>query len=202
MEGISHEAASLAGHLGLGRLVVLWDDNSITIDGAVNRSSSDDQTARFAAYGWHTQEVADGTDVDAVDAAIARAKADPRPSLIAVRTIIGHGAPGVAGTSKAHGSPLGEELAAEAMQLAGWEHPPFSVPEPVRVACHCAGRGRCARTRCLAGSVSPPSRPAPRSAPRSSIAVWIGDCRRDSGDALSRSPARRLGPPGSRPRPA
>jgi transketolase len=135
MEGISHEAASLAGHLGLGRLVVLWDDNSITIDGAVHRSSSDHQTARFAAYGWHTQEVADGTDVDAVDAAIARAKADPRPSLIAVRTMIGHGAPGVAGTSKAHGSPLGEELAAEAKRLAGWEHPPFSVPEPVRAAC-------------------------------------------------------------------
>ncbi|WP_328518994.1 transketolase [Kribbella sp. NBC_00359] len=135
MEGVSHEAASLAGHLGLGRLVVLWDDNSITIDGSVDRSCSDDQVARFAAYGWHTQTVRDGTDVDAIDAAIARAKADSRPSLIAVRTMIGHGAPGVAGTSKAHGSPLGEELAAEAKRLAGWEHPPFSVPESVRAAC-------------------------------------------------------------------
>ncbi|MGY4768506.1 transketolase [Kribbella sp. CWNU-51] len=135
MEGVSHEAASLAGHLGLGRLVVLWDDNSITIDGSVDRSCSDDQVARFAAYGWHTQTVQDGTDVDAIDAAIARAKADARPSLIAVRTMIGHGAPGVAGTSKAHGSPLGEELAAEAKRLAGWDHPPFSVPEPVRAAC-------------------------------------------------------------------
>ncbi|MEV0799632.1 transketolase [Kribbella sp. NPDC050281] len=136
MEGISHEAASLAGHLGLGRLVVLWDDNSITIDGAVDRSCSDDQAARFAAYGWHTQTVADGTDVDAVDTAITRAKADPRPSFIAVRTMIGHGAPGVAGTSKAHGSPLGEELAAEAKRLAGWEHPPFAVPEQVRAVCN------------------------------------------------------------------
>jgi transketolase len=135
MEGISHEAASLAGHLGLGRLVVLWDDNSITIDGAVDRSCSDDQAARFAAYGWHTQAVADGTDVDAIDAAITRAKADPRPSFIAVRTMIGHGAPGVAGTSKAHGSPLGEELAAEAKRLAGWEHAPFSVPKQVRDVC-------------------------------------------------------------------
>jgi len=135
MEGISHEAASLAGHLGLGRLIVLWDDNSITIDGAVDRSSSDDHVARFSAYGWHTQTVRDGTDVGAIDAAITQAKADGRPSLIAVRTMIGHGAPGVAGTSKAHGSPLGEELAAEAKRLAGWEHPPFTVPEPVRTAC-------------------------------------------------------------------
>ncbi|MEV5966358.1 transketolase [Kribbella sp. NPDC051952] len=135
MEGISHEAASLAGHLGLGRLVVLWDDNSITIDGSVDRSCSDDESARFAAYGWHVEEVADGTDIEAVDAAIIRAKADPRPSFIAVRTMIGHGAPGIAGTSKAHGSPLGEELAAEAKRLVDWEHPAFSVPEPVRQVC-------------------------------------------------------------------
>ncbi len=135
MEGISHEAASFAGHLGLGRLVVLWDDNSITIDGGVGRSCSDDQLARFAAYGWHTEAVLDGTDVEAIDQAISRAKADPRPSFIAVRTVIGNGAPGVEGTAKAHGSPLGEELLAETKKLAGWDYSPFAVPEEVRDAC-------------------------------------------------------------------
>ena len=135
MEGVSHEAASFAGHLGLGRLVVLWDDNDITIDGGVDRSCSDDQLARFAAYGWHAQAVPDGTDVDEIDRAITRAEADPRPSFIAVRTVIGHGAPGVEGTPNAHGSPLGDALLAEAKELAGWEHPPFSVPQPVRETC-------------------------------------------------------------------
>jgi transketolase len=135
MEGISHEAASFAGHLGLGRLIVLWDDNSITIDGAVDRSCSDDQPARFAAYGWHTETIADGTDVDAIDAAISRAKADPRPSFIAVRTVIGHGAPGVEGTPKAHGSPLGDGVLALAKLRAGWEYAPFAVPEQVRATC-------------------------------------------------------------------
>ncbi|CAG7641089.1 transketolase [Rhodococcus opacus] len=135
MEGISHEAASFAGHLGLGRLVVFWDDNAITIDGGVDRSCSDDQVARFAAYGWHTEAVLDGTDIDAIDQAITRAKADPRPSFIAVRTVIGNGIPGVEGTAKAHGTPLGEALLAETKELAGWDHPPFTVPAPVREAC-------------------------------------------------------------------
>jgi transketolase len=142
MEGVSHEAASFAGHLGLGRLVVLWDDNAITIDGSVDRSCADDQLARFAAYGWHTQAVLDGTDIEAIDAAISAAKADPRPSFIAVRTVIGRGAPGVEGTSKAHGSPLGEAVLAETKRLAGWELPPFAVPESVRAVCAAlAGRG-------------------------------------------------------------
>lgn len=135
MEGISHEAGSFAGHLGLGRLIVLWDDNSITIDGGVDRSCSDDQLARFRAYGWHTERVPDGSDVMAIDQAITRAKADPRPSFIAVRTVIGHGAPGVEGTAKAHGSPLGDTVLADAKHLAGWEYPPFTVPEPVRDVC-------------------------------------------------------------------
>ncbi|RAJ68788.1 transketolase [Streptomyces sp. Amel2xB2] len=135
MEGVSHEAASLAGHLGLGRLVVLWDDNAITIDGGVARACGDDQLARFAAYGWHTEAVADGGDIEAVDEAVLRAKADPRPSFIAVRTVIGDGAPGVEGTAKAHGSPLGEEVLAEAKRRAGWDRPPFAVPEPVRRTC-------------------------------------------------------------------
>ncbi|MFD4354693.1 transketolase [Nocardia sp. NPDC058518] len=135
MEGVSHEVASFAGHLGLGGLIVLWDDNEITIDGAVGRSCGDDQVARFAAYGWHTEVVADGTDIAAIDAALTRAKDDPRPSLLAVRTVIGHGAPGVAGTSKAHGSPLGEQRLAQAKELAGWTLPPFAVPDQVGAAC-------------------------------------------------------------------
>ncbi|MFI6221830.1 transketolase [Nocardia salmonicida] len=135
MEGVSHEVASFAGHLGLGGLVVLWDDNEITIDGAVGRSCSDDQVARFAAYGWHTEVVADGTDIEAIDAALHRAKSDPRPSFLAVRTVIGHGAPGVAGTSKAHGSPLGARRLAQAKELAGWALPPFVVPEQVGALC-------------------------------------------------------------------
>lgn len=135
MEGVSHEAASLAGQLGLGRLIVLWDDNAITIDGAVDRACADDQLARFAAYGWHTEVVSDGTDIGAIDAALSRAKADARPSLLAVRTVIGHGAPEVAGTAAAHGSPLGADQLARAKAAAGWEYPPFTVPEPVAATC-------------------------------------------------------------------
>jgi transketolase len=131
MEGVSHEAISLAGHLGLGRLTVLWDDNHITIDGPVAQSSSDDQLARFAAAGWHTASVADGEDMAAVDAALTSAKADPRPSLIAVRTIIGHGAKGLEGTAKVHGAPLGEEVLAATKRDAGWNHPDFTVPAQV-----------------------------------------------------------------------
>jgi len=135
MEGVSHEAISLAGHLGLGRLIVLWDDNNITIDGPTDQSVSDDQLARFAASGWHVQAVADGTDLAAIDAALTAAKADPRPSFIAVRTVIGHGAPGIEGTSKAHGSPLGEQVLAAAKAAAGWDHPPFTVPAEVAERC-------------------------------------------------------------------
>ncbi len=135
MEGVSHEAASLAGHLGLGRLIVLWDDNAITIDGGTELSTSDDQLARFTSYGWHTLSVEDGTDVDAIDEALTAAKADRRPTFIAVRTVIGQGAPGVEGTSKAHGSPLGEETLAAAKARAGWRWPAFTVPEAVRAGC-------------------------------------------------------------------
>lgn len=135
MEGVSHEAASFAGHLELGRLIVLWDDNAITIDGATTLSTSDDQLARFAAYGWHVVQVEDGTDVEAIDAAIAAAKSDPRPSFIAVRTVIGQGAPGIEGTSQAHGSPLGADTLSRAKALVGWDLSPFGVPTTVREAC-------------------------------------------------------------------
>ena len=146
MEGISHEAASLAGHLGLGRLVLLFDDNDVTIDGPASQSCSDDHAARFAAYGWHVLRVEDGTDVDAIDVALSAARVDPRPSLVAVRTVIGHGAPGVEGTSRAHGSPLGTDVLGATKAAAGWQAPPFTVPPEVRAyGAEVAERGHRAR---------------------------------------------------------
>lgn len=136
MEGISHEAASLAGHLRLGKLTVLYDDNRITIDGSTALSCSDDHAARFAAYGWHTVCVEDGTDLDAIDRALAEAIEDPRPSLVAVRTVIGHGAPDVEGTAAAHGSPLGAaQLAAAKIRAGRSPVESFVVPDEVRERC-------------------------------------------------------------------
>jgi transketolase len=133
MEGVASEAASLAGQLQLGRVTYLWDDNSITIDGSTDLSFSEDVLARFDAYGWHTSRVDDVTDLDAVRKAIAEADADPRPSLIAVKTVIGHGSPNKAGTSKVHGSPLGAEELAATKEALGWPHEePFTVPDDVR----------------------------------------------------------------------
>ena len=139
MEGISHEAASFAGHLGLGKLIVLFDDNGISIDGPTSLSCSDDHRARFAAYRWHTMAV-DGHDPAAIDAALDEAKSDPRPSLIACRTTIGFGAPTKAGKSSSHGSPLGAAEIEGARKALGWDHPPFVVPEPIREAWLEAGR--------------------------------------------------------------
>jgi transketolase len=130
MEGISHEAISLAGHLGLGRLIVLFDDNQISIDGPTDLAVSDDQLARFAASGWHVQRV-DGHDPEAVATAITAAKADARPSLIACRTIIGYGAPSKQGTAATHGAPLGEDEIAATRARLGWAHAPFEIPQPV-----------------------------------------------------------------------
>ena len=135
MEGISHEAASLAGQLKLGRLVVLYDDNSITIDGPARQSCSDDALARFHAYGWHTDQVTDGNDIDAIDRAIVAAKCDDRPSFIAIRTVIGFGAPGVEGTAKAHGAPLGADRLAATRRRFGWPDEAFHVPDDVRAVC-------------------------------------------------------------------
>ncbi|NBH06665.1 transketolase, partial [Amycolatopsis sp. SID8362] len=134
MEGISHEAASLAGHLRLGRLTVLYDDNDVTIDGPATNSCSDDALGRFAAYGWHTARV-DGTDASAICLALSNAIADDRPSLIAVRTTIGDGAPSVAGTSKAHGAPLGQREIAAMRAAAGWPDERFHVPEDIAARC-------------------------------------------------------------------
>ncbi len=138
MEGVSHEAASLAGHLGLSKLIVLFDDNQISIDGATALSVSDDQLTRFTSYGWDTEAV-DGHDPDAVAAAIESAVASDRPSLIACRTTIGYGAPTKAGTAATHGAALGEEEVAGARKQLGWPHAPFVVPNAVVSAWREAG---------------------------------------------------------------
>jgi transketolase len=131
MEGISHEAISLAGHLRLNKLILLWDDNSISIDGPTSLAVSDDQVARFAAHGWATERV-DGHDHAAIATAIERAQRHDRPSLIACKTIIAFGAPTKAGTAAAHGAPLGADEIKGARERLGWEYPPFVVPDDVR----------------------------------------------------------------------
>ncbi|MEZ8826877.1 transketolase [Vibrio amylolyticus] len=131
MEGISHEACSLAGTLGLGKLVAFWDDNGISIDGEVEGWFSDDTPKRFEAYGWHVIPAVDGHDSDAINAAIEAAKADPRPTLICTKTVIGFGSPNKSGSHDCHGAPLGaDEIAATRKQL-GWEHGPFEIPSEV-----------------------------------------------------------------------
>ncbi|MFL6054495.1 MAG: transketolase [Actinoallomurus sp.] len=142
MEGISHETASLAGHLGLGRLIVIYDDNDVTIDGPAHRTCRDDVLGRFAAYGWETSRVRDGNDMAAVARALARATADDaRPSLIAVRTTIGDGAPTLAGSSEVHGRPLGEAELAAARKAAGWPAEAFFVPGAVAARCRRVAAG-------------------------------------------------------------
>jgi transketolase len=138
MEGVSQEAISLAGHLKLNKLIVLWDHNSITIDGSTDLSTSDDHLARFRASGWITEEV-DGHDAVAVERALAAAKKNDRPTLIACKTVIGFGAPTKAGTSATHGSPLGKDEIAGARKELGWSYPPFEVPAEIRDAWSKAG---------------------------------------------------------------
>ncbi|MEL6978160.1 MAG: transketolase [Pseudomonadota bacterium] len=130
MEGLSHEAIDMAGHLGLGRLIVLWDDNAITIDGATDLSTSTDQIARFAASGWQVLRV-DGHDPEAIERALIAAKSDARPSLIACRTVIGYGAPNKQGTSSVHGAALGPEEIAATRRALGWSAAPFEIPAAI-----------------------------------------------------------------------
>ena len=145
MEGVNHEAVGLAGHLGLGRLNVLWDDNRITIDGAVDLSSSEDVVGRYAASGWHTV-ACDGLDQADVARALAEALDDPRPSLIRCRTIIGFGAPNKQGTSATHGAALGAAEVAAARETLGWSAPPFVIPPEIAEAWAAIGaRGKAAR---------------------------------------------------------
>jgi transketolase len=144
MEGINHEAIGLAGHLGLGHLNVLWDDNRITIDGATDLSTSEDIKARYVATGWHVTEC-DGHDFVDIERALQEAKADPRPSLVACRTVIGKGAPNKQGTSATHGAALGAAEVAAARETLGWSAEPFVIPSDILADWHLAGEpGRAA----------------------------------------------------------
>ena len=145
MEGISHEAISLAGHLKLSRLIVMFDDNQITIDGATSLSCSDDQLIRFMASGWSVRRV-DGHDHDAIARAIGEERETNRPSLIACRTVIGYGAPNCQGKEKVHGTPLGGEELGKAREALRWPHAAFEIPEDLLARWRAAGaRGRMAR---------------------------------------------------------
>jgi transketolase len=139
MEGVNHEAVGLAGNLKLGRLIVLWDDNRITIDGSTDLSRNEDVVARFAAAQWHTVEC-DGLDSGKVSKAIEAAIADPRPSLIRCKTIIGYGAPNKQGTEATHGAALGADEVAAARKELGWDSPPFEIPDDVLSAWRNAGK--------------------------------------------------------------
>jgi transketolase len=140
MEGVGQEAITLAGHLGLGRLIVLFDDNGISIDGATSLSTSEDHKKRFAAAGWHVLAV-DGHDPEAVTRAIRKARnVTDKPSLIACKTVIGYGAPTKAGTAATHGSPLGKDEVAGARTKLGWNHPPFEIPAEILEAWRKVGK--------------------------------------------------------------
>src|SRR5690606_21298104 len=138
MEGVSQEAISLAGHLKLNKLIVMWDDNNISIDGAISLADSTDQRKRFEASGWNTLGV-DGHDPEAIAAALKAAKTSDRPTLIAAKTTIGFGAPTRAGTNKAHGSPLGAEEIAGARAKLHWEYAPFEIPSDILEAWRAIG---------------------------------------------------------------
>ena len=148
MEGVASEAASLAGHLGLGKLIVLYDDNLISLDGPTEMAFTEDRMARFSAYRWHTQSVSDANDLEALDAAIVAAKAETeRPSIIAVRSHIGYGSPHRQDTAKAHGAPLGPDEVKATKENLGWPlEPTFYVPDEVASFYRQAGaRGAAAR---------------------------------------------------------
>lgn len=146
MEGVNHEAIGLAGHLKLGHLNVLWDDNRITIDGDTNLSTSEDIAARYAATGWHVT-ACDGHDHADIARALAEAAADPRPSLVACRTVIGKGSPNKQGTHNVHGSPLGGDEVAATREALGWTAAPFEVPADILADWRALGaKGAAART--------------------------------------------------------
>ena len=146
MEGVSHEACSLAGTLGLGKLIVFYDANGISIDGEVEPWFSEDTVGRFEAYGWHVQEI-DGHDTEAISEAILAAQAETaRPSMIRCRTIIGFGAPTKQGTAATHGAPLGEDEVKAAREELGWPHAPFFVPEEILTAWNATEKGFMAET--------------------------------------------------------
>ncbi len=158
MEGVSHEAIDMAGHLGLNKLIVLWDNNEITIDGKTSVATSMDQMERFDAAGWNTIEV-DGHDADQIDAAIAAAKESDRPTFISCKTVIGFGAPNKQGTEATHGAPLGEEEIAATREKLGWPHAPFEIPQDILDAWRAYGaRGKEAREAWEARLAASPKR--------------------------------------------
>ncbi|WP_196260532.1 transketolase [Pelagibacterium limicola] len=145
MEGISQEAISLAGHLKLNKLIVIWDNNDITIDGKVSLADSTDQLQRFAGSGWNTLEI-DGHNPDEIEQALLKAQKSDKPTLISAKTVIGFGSPNKAGTNKAHGSPLGEDEIALARKQLGWDHPAFVIPDDILADWRAAGsRGAAVR---------------------------------------------------------
>lgn len=147
MEGISQEAISMAGHLRLNKLIVLWDDNNISIDGTLDMACSDDQVMRFEASGWNTIRV-DGHDMDAIDQALSQAKKSDRPTMIACKTVIGFGAPNKQGTASTHGAPLGAEEIALTRAALGWTAPAFDIPDDILAMWRSVGgRGKAARER-------------------------------------------------------
>lgn len=132
MEGISHESCSLAGTLGLGKLIAFWDDNGISIDGHVEGWFSDDTAKRFESYGWHVIPAVDGHDADAIQAALNAAKAETgKPTLICTKTTIGYGSPNKSGSHDCHGAPLGDDEVQAAREFLGWEHAPFEIPQDI-----------------------------------------------------------------------
>jgi transketolase len=195
MEGISHEAISLAGHLRLNRLVVLFDDNHISIDGPTSLAVSDDQLARFAAAGWASERI-DGHDPEAIAGAIERARRSDRPTLIACRTVIGYGAPTKAGTASTHGAALGPEEVAGVRAKLGWTHPPFEVPAPILSAWRaCGARGGALRGAWTgrwqsldAGTREAVEHPARAAAP--AIAAAIGAAKKAAAAATSKKATR------------
>ncbi len=147
MEGISHEVCSLAGTLGLGKLIALWDNNGISIDGEVPGWFTDDTEARFEAYGWQVIANVDGHDPESIKQAIETARADAdRPSLICCKTVIGFGSPNKQGTSAAHGAPLGEQEIVATREVLGWDHPPFEIPDEIYTGWNAARKGSLAES--------------------------------------------------------
>ncbi|MES2729547.1 MAG: transketolase [Pseudomonadota bacterium] len=152
-EGVSHESGALAGHLRLKNLIVLWDDNGISIDGPTHLSFTEDVPARYRAYGWHTLQ-ADGHDMNSIRAALTAAQDSDRPTLIACKTTIGFGAPTKAGTSSSHGSPLGAEEIIGARQALGWPHGAFVIPDDILAAWRHAGARHDAEARSWTGDIN------------------------------------------------
>ncbi len=188
MEGISHEAISLAGHLKLRKLIVLFDDNEISIDGPTSLTESTRQLDRFSASGWATARV-DGHDPDAVAAAIEAARAADRPTIIACRTTIGFGAPTKAGKAAAHGAPLGQEEIAGARQALGWPHPPFEIPDDIVSAWRATGaRGGAERAAWASRVASHPECEAFRAALAGDYAKTLAPAMRDYKKALIAAP--------------